>query len=200
MYWRVHSGSARRISLHFSHWSELPKRASRKNQGFILFITLLIIGVISLLILTSMQHVLLYYKTINKQEVLHQNFYQLEGVALRLLHQHTTLNSDCVIRSDSANQVIHNLLEHKGCSLKSGLTQYKYYIEDLGEFPCLVVRYKGRKSASHHQRVTVAPFEEGSPVSLLQIRLISSGRAIPCLATEHVTPLGVSSWRYLPSL
>ncbi|KTD72945.1 hypothetical protein [Legionella tucsonensis] len=173
---------------------------SRKNKGFILLLTLLIIAVISLLILTSMQHVLLYYKTINKQEVLHQNFYQLEDIALRLLHQRTALSPDCVTRSDSANQVIHNLLEYKGCSLKSGLTQYKYYVEDLGEFPCLVVRYKGRKSASHHQRVTVVPFEEGSPVALLQIRYISAGRVIPCLVKEHAIPLGVSSWRYLPSL
>ncbi|MCE3533351.1 type II secretion system protein [Legionella resiliens] len=200
MYWRVHSGSALRGSSHFPLWSGLPKRSIRKNQGFILLVTLLIISVISLLILTSMQHVLLYYKTINKQEVLHQNFYQLEGVALRLLQQQPVLNSECLMRSDSANQVIHNLLEYKGCSLKSGLAQYKYYIEDLGEFPCLVVRYKGRKSASHHQRVTVASFEDGSPASLLQIRLISAGRAIPCLATEHAAPLGVSSWRYLPSV
>ncbi|KTD40748.1 type II secretion system protein [Legionella parisiensis] len=200
IYWLVHSGSAFREPLHFPFWSELPKRDIRKNQGFILLVTLLITGVISLLILTSMQHVLLYYKTINKQEVLHQSFYQLENVALRLLHQDKALNSDCVVHSDAANQVVHNLLELKGCSLKSGLTQYKYYIEDLGEFPCLVVYYKGRKSASHHQRVTVVSFEEESPLSLLQIRFIGSGRAIPCLVNEHAIPLGVSSWRYLPSL
>ncbi len=200
MYWRVHSGSALRVSSHCSLWSELPRRSIRKNQGFILLVTLLIIGVISLLVLTSMQHVLLYYKATNKQEVLHQSFYQLEDVALRLLYQHTSLNSNCVVRSDAANQVIHHFLEDKGCSLKSGLTQYKYYIEDLGEFPCLVVRHKGRKSASHHQRVTVVPFEEGVPVSLLQIRFISAGRVIPCLLEEHAISLGVSSWRYLPSL
>ncbi len=171
-----------------------------KNKGFILLVTLIILGVISLLILTSMQHVLLYYKAINRQEILHRNFYQLEDVALQLLHQRTALHQNCVVRSDSANQVMHNLLHHKGCSLVNGLIQYKYYIEDLGEFPCLVVHHKGRKSATRHQRITIVPIEEGFPVSLLQVRFISAGRAIPCFAKEHSIPLGVSSWRYLPSL
>ncbi|MCW8471717.1 type II secretion system protein [Fluoribacter gormanii] len=173
---------------------------SRTNKGFILLVTLLIIGVISLLILTSMQHTLLYYKAINKQEMLHQNFYQLEDVTLQLLHQHQAFNHDCLVRSDSANQAIHHLLHQKGCSLISGLTKYKYYIEDLGEFPCLVVRYKGRKSATHHQRVTVVPMEDGVPASLLQVRFISAGRVLPCLAKERTVSLGVSSWRYFPSI
>ncbi|QMT60683.1 type II secretion system protein [Legionella sp. PC997] len=173
---------------------------SGTNKGFILLITLLIIGVISILALTSMQHILLYYKAINKQEMLHQSFYQLEDVTLQLLHQPQAFNQDCLVRSDSANQAIHHLLHQKGCSLMSGLTQYKYYIEDLGEFPCLVAREKGRKFATHHQRVTVVPIEDGSPVSLLQIRVISAGRVIPCLAKERSISLGVSSWRYLPSI
>ena len=173
---------------------------SGTSKGFILLVTLLIVGVISLLVLTSMQHVLLYYKAINKQELLHQNFYQLEDVTLQLLHQHQVFNQDCLVRSDSANQAIHHLLHQKGCALVSGSTQYKYFIEDLGEFPCLVVRHKGRKSATHHQRITVAPIEDGAPASLLQIRFISAGRVIPCFAKEHSVSLGVSSWRYLPSI
>ncbi|WP_454781135.1 type II secretion system protein [Legionella sp. WA2022007384] len=170
------------------------------NKGFILLVTLLIIGVISLLALTSMQHVLLYYKAINKQELFHQNFYQLEDVTSQLLHQHQTFNQDCLVHSDSANQAIHHLLHQKGCSLVSGSSQYKYFIEDLGEFPCLVVRQKGRTSATHHQRVTVVSIEDGAPASLLQIRFINTGGVIPCLAKERSVSLGVSSWRYLPSI
>ncbi|WP_392536862.1 type II secretion system protein [Legionella sp. 227] len=171
-----------------------------QDKGFILLVTMLIMGVIGLLILTSMQHTLLYYKAINKHEVVHQNFYQLEDVALQLLHQHTDLPQDCVIHTDSANQVTHHLLHNKGCSLIIGETQYKYYIEDLGEFPCLRAYYRGRNTATHHQRVTVVPVENGTPGALLQIRFISGGRVVPCLAKEHSISLGVSSWRYLPSL
>ncbi|VEB38343.1 hypothetical protein [Legionella cherrii] len=170
------------------------------NNGFVLLVTMLIIGVIGLLTLTSMQHTLLYYKAINQQEVVHQNFYQLEDVALQLLHQHTEFNSDCVINTDSANQVMHHLLHNKGCSLISGKIQYKYYIEDLGEFPCLRAHYRGRKSATHHQRITIVPVENGTLGSLLQIRFIRRGRVVPCLAKEHSISLGVSSWRYLPAL
>ncbi|CAM3073519.1 Uncharacterised protein [Legionella steigerwaltii] len=173
---------------------------SKKDKGFVLLITLLIIGVIGLLTLTSMQHTLLYYKAINKQEVVHQNFYQLEDVALQLLHRHTEFNQDCVLHTDSANQVMHHLLYNKGCSLISGKTQYKYYIEDLGEFPCLRARYRGRKSATHHQRISIALIENGFPESLLQIRFVSRGEVIPCPTKEHSISLGVSSWRYLPVL
>ncbi|MCW8385990.1 type II secretion system protein [Fluoribacter dumoffii] len=168
-----------------------------KNKGFILLITLLVIGVIGLLILTSMQHILLYYKAINKQEESHRNFYHMESVALQLLHQHS-FNPGCVVRTDAANAVIYDLLIQKGCSLTSDRIHYRYFIEDLGIFPCLTARFKGRKSATHHQRITIAPVEDGAYGPVLQIRFIQKGRIIPCLAKEHLISLGVSSWRYLP--
>ncbi|MCW8407882.1 type II secretion system protein [Legionella sp. PATHC035] len=170
-----------------------------QDKGFILLVTMLIMGVIGLLILTSMQHTLMYYKAINKQEVVHQNFYQLEDVALQLLRQYSELPQDCVMHTDSANQVTHRLFHHKGCSLNSGKMQYKYYIEDLGEFPCLRAYYRGRNTATHHQRITIAPVENGTPGSFLQIRFIHRGRIIPCLTKEHSISLGVSSWRYVPA-
>ncbi|KTD68779.1 MULTISPECIES: hypothetical protein [Legionella] len=173
---------------------------SKKDKGFVLLVTMLIMGVIGLLIMTAMQHTLLYYKAINKQEVAHQSFYQLEDVALQLLHQHTTFNQDCVVHTDAANQVMHQLLRNKGCSLDSDNVLYKYYLEDLGEFPCLSVWYRGQKSATHHLRLTIMLIEDGVPGSILQIRFIRRGKVMPCLAKEHSVSLGVSSWRYLPSL
>ncbi|MBI2786291.1 MAG: type II secretion system protein [Legionella longbeachae] len=172
---------------------------NKKSNGFILLLTLLIISVISLLILASMQHILLYYKVINKQEELHQNFYQLESLVLRLAYKRTISEEQaCVVHEDSANQVMHTLRYQRGCALNRGLSHYQYLIEDLGEFPCLVTYYRGRKRATHHQRISAVQIEGGTPASFLQIRFITTGGVPNCLTKERQIVLGMSSWRYFP--
>lgn len=171
----------------------------KKLRGFIFLMTLMVVAVISLLVLTSMQHILLYHQAINKQEELHQNFYQLEEIALQLA-QHTALAAECVGHKDAANQVMHKLLQGEGCSLKEDSSEYQYFIEDLGAFPCLVVRKQGLRRASYHRRVSVVRMEEGYPASLLQIRFIIAGPVMDCMATERVIRSGVSSWRYFAAV
>lgn len=180
-----------------------PKFSNRRprDTGFILLMTLLILAVISLLVLNSMHHVLLYYKAINKQEVFHDRFYQLEHIALQLVQQNKSLNPDCILHSDSANQVVQDLQNRKGCILVNGFSQYQYILEELGEFPCLVVHLRGKKLATRHQRVTVVSMGNNIPISVIQMRVIHSARAIPCLRKkEHSVPLGISSWRYISYL
>jgi hypothetical protein len=70
-------------------------------------------------------------------------------------------------------------------------------IEDLGEFPCLVIDSGDRKRASYHRRISVVQTDDGVPTSFLQIRFISSGGAGKCYNKEHTVTFGVSSWRYL---
>jgi len=92
----------------------------------------------------------------NKQEALHQSFYQLEEVVLQLARSSlASVDHDCVTHTDSANQAMQKLIHRAGCSLKNGASDYQYFIEDLGEFPCLVVRQKGKKHATYHRRVSV---------------------------------------------
>lgn len=179
----------------------LKFRLKQPTQGFILVVTLLIITVISVLVVTSMQHILLYYKAINRQEVLHQRFYQLENVASQLAHAKlTSLNRSCIVDEDAANQVMNNLLHQKGCSLADGVVHYQYLIEDLGEFSCLITLKQGQKHATLHRRVSVVQIQENIPTSFLQIRFITVGGMANCLSQEHFIPLGTSSWRYLPSI
>jgi hypothetical protein len=173
----------------------------RHDLGFILLVTLLIIIVVTLLILTSMQHILLYYKAINKQEVVHRSFYQLEKMAMEIAHSPTLLsNQNCIVREDSANQVMHFLRQKKGCNSINGSLHYYYLIEDLGEFPCLVIERDGHKSASYHRRISVMQINDGEPASFLQIRFISIGSVRICYNSEHIVTLGMSSWRYLPEI
>ncbi|MFJ1268080.1 type II secretion system protein [Legionella lytica] len=168
----------------------------RQEQGFIFLIVLLITAVISLLVVSSMQHLLLYFKASNHQEALHQRFYQLEALALQLAQQKSSVSS-CIRHQDAANRALDILLQHQGCSFKDGELSYQYFIEDLGFFPCLVVYEQGQKHASHHQRISVLSLEEGVPVSFLQIRYLSASTMANCTGKERLIRLGISSWRYL---
>lgn len=169
-----------------------------KEKGFIFTITLLMITVISLLLLASMQHILLYYKVINRQEESHKNFYNLENVARQLSQKYVPVSTpNCVIKEESQNQVLHKLLHHQGCSLSNEGLQYEYLIEDLGDFPCLIAGSKNPKYATHHQRLSVVQLDKGRPLSFLQVRLIAVGKLANCFAKEHVISIGISSWCYL---
>lgn len=171
------------------------------QQGFIFLITLLITTVISLLVLTSMQHLLLYYKVANRQKELHQNFYQLESVASQLAHKkYQSIESHCVIQQDSANQVMHKLLHCRGCFLNVNGLSYQYVIEDLGAFPCLISNVKGQKHTTYHRRISVVSIANQKPISFLQIRFIAPGSGIDCVGKEHLVNLGVSSWRYVAAV
>lgn len=173
----------------------------KKYKGFIFIVTLLMITVISLLSLASMQHILLYHKVINRQEESHKNFYNLEAVTKQLSQKYMLLPVfDCVHQEDSPDHALYKLLHHQGCSITNEGLQYQYLIEDLGEFPCLVALSKNRKYATHHRRLSIVQLEKGNPLSFLQVRLVSLGGDPNCLTNEHVTPLGVSSWRYLASI
>lgn len=171
------------------------------NRGFIFLMTLITTAVITLLVLTSMQHILLYHKAINNQEQLHQNFYQLEEQALQLARKGlASIDAACLLRKSSVNQSMEQLMHLRGCSLKKNHLDYRYLIEDLGEYPCLVVYKKGHKLATTHRRVSVMQLREGYPASFLQLRFISAASVINCLVKEHVVAEGVSSWRYLASV
>lgn len=167
-------------------------------SGFIFLMTFCVILVISLLALAGMQQVLLYYKAINRQEALHQNFYQLEHFAMQLVRSsslHT--RKDCYLQEDNANTVIKKLI-NKGCSIIFSQKKYIYGIEDLGEFPCLVLDKEGQKYISHHFRVTVLQEEQDKASSVIQLRFIKSGSSsLFCSEEEIWVKEGVSSWRYL---
>ncbi|WP_115706947.1 pilus assembly PilX N-terminal domain-containing protein [Legionella sainthelensi] len=170
----------------------------KKERGFIFTVTLLMIMVMSLLLLASMQHILLYYKIINRQEESHKNFYNLEHVARQLSEKYVAFFApNCVIKEDSQNQILYKLLHHQGCALSNEGLQYEYLIEDLGDFPCLVARSENRIYATHHQRLSIVQLDKGKPLSFLQVRWIAVGKLAKCLVKEHVIPIGISSWCYL---
>jgi hypothetical protein len=164
--------------------------------GFVFFSTLCIISVVSLLILTLMQHILMYHQAINKQEKQHQEFYQLERVAGQLAQVKLELiEPSCVRHTDSANKTLQELFHHKGCPLRVGKVDYQYLIEDLGPQPCLVIGEK--QYTSYHDRISVALFANVEVVlPVLQIRYIKPGPNLSCINDIHHIKSGISSWRY----
>lgn len=173
---------------------------NKHDDGFVLLMTLSVISIITLLLMTSMQQVLLYHKAINRQEKEHQSFYQLEAVALQLSRKQDLLISTCVRNKDAPNAVIDALVHNEGCLLTTGQIRYRYFIEDLGSFPCLVLQHGDMKQTSHHLRITLLQMTEEAhaPLSVLQVRYIKSGPSSVCLGREHRVSEGISSWRYFP--
>ena len=163
-----------------------------KNSGFILIATLCIIALITLLILTSMQHVLMYYKAINRHKLQQREFFQHEKLALQLANT-PLIESHCVEHSDAINTVLQRLSASEGCHFIDQQIQYYYLIEDLGEFPCLVTR---QQKSTRHIRVSLLQRSNNQDY-LLQIRYLKPLPYLSCLSQSKVVNSGVGSWRYL---
>ncbi|HAU1638323.1 TPA: hypothetical protein JBJ33_12610 [Legionella pneumophila] len=172
----------------------------KTDSGFILLMTLCITFLMSLLVLASLQQIFLQYKALNSQETFHQNFYQLEHWVMRLTRSPLLYaRKDCYVQKDyGANHVINELVSSKGCLLTFGRKKYRYFIEDLNEFSCLVLNKDGQKHASHHLRFTVLQYEEYGEPSIMQLRFIKSGSNLSSCSEEEIqVKEGVISWRYL---
>lgn len=162
--------------------------------------TLLTVSVLTLLVLTCLQHILLFHKAINRLELQHQNFYQLETVAMQLARVDLPqLNKSCVAIQDKANKVLYQLAQGGGCSLSQGALHYRYFIEELGSFPCLIAMKEKASFATRHRRVSLL-MRFADEESFLQIRYISLDSPQHCVTNKTLVKEGVSSWRYIPGL
>jgi len=166
------------------------------DKGFIFISTLLMVSVISLLVLTSMHHVLIYFKAINAVEKQHQELYQLERQALKIAKMKSgSIDPHCMLMNGSANKVIRLLQENKGCSLAVGKNQYQYFVEDLKDDPCFIHEINRTMFSTHHRRVTI--IQRDNATALLQIKYVSVIPNQICLGSMRTVPLGLSSWRYV---
>lgn len=168
-----------------------------RHKGYILLTTLLLLVIISLLVLTIMHQVLLYYKAVNATAIGHQHFYQLEQVALALAKDSRQWDPKCVVHGDKVNKIKQRLLRLNGCPMIVDTLKYQYLIEKLGNFSCLTAQVNGKTYATYHLRVSVLQIKEGQQNALLQIRYLSPVTQSACYNEIHPVQLGVSSWRYM---
>lgn len=183
----------------------VPKRVLRKKStGMILIWTLCLLAIIFLLLISTWSSFLLLAKAFNHQELSHRQRYQLEYLIGQLAAQDILNQQQCLSSSKGANQIIHQLIHHQGCLLTVNAINYRYFVEDLGVFPCLVTP-KGQKNwATQHVRISLLRLSrKHTSAALLQVRLIKSvSTAVDqsTCTTLHKIRSGVSSWRYLTNL
>lgn len=171
---------------------------SVKYQGFILVMTLLMLFVISMLVMTCLQEVWLYHQAMNSRAEQHQSFYHMERIAMELAKSDLLdIKGNCVIDGDQANHIWQTLKEHHGCSINVEQSQFKYLVEDLGDYPCLVALVNHQEFMTHHHRVSVFSESGEKSTSLLQVRVINPASTKVCSQEPLSVKLGVSSWRYL---
>lgn len=167
----------------------------KARSGFILFICLIVMALISLLVLTGMQQVLVYHKALAALSLQNTRFTKLEQTGMALLE-----NPDphCLIKGMDPNDLITKLKHQQGCVIKDQDFTLYYTIEDLGLFPCLVIQQGERIKATQHFRMSlILEGDEKNEALLLQLRQIVTGGESDCTGVKHQTREGISSWRYL---
>ncbi len=166
------------------------------SKGFVLFTTILMLAMVTLLILSLMQAVLLYVKAGNQITKRHQAFYQLETVTHLLWHSHLEHHdSQCTVEDKSPNEVLGLLQHHHGCEKVFGQQAYLYLIEDLGSFPCLRIELHHQIWSSHHWRLTV--MAKMPPYATLQLQFSKPVSLQACDGHAVIIREGVVSWRHL---
>jgi hypothetical protein len=163
-------------------------------KGFVLVLTLVLIFLITLLVMTGQHHTLAYSTAIKKQEEQQQHFYKLEDSLLKIAR--APQFKGCYEHHDAPNEVIIRLARNEGCLLKSEESDYRYMVEDLGVFPCLIVFSKEKKRSTHHLRITLVSIGLNASRAVLQVRYIKPSNDFTCVGVERIALPGINSWRY----
>lgn len=149
---------------------------------------------VTLLVVSLMHGVWLYFKASNRISTNHQAFYDLEAAAQQLRLTKNIFNQEnCFIAGKDPNQIIDSLYKNKGCSFYFDKSLYFYVIENLGQFPCLQIIERKKIHASQHIRVTLASSQHAA----LQIRIANVSGLSECKQSIHLINQGIISWRYL---
>lgn len=168
-----------------------------RQTGLVLLTTIIMISILTLLVLSLMQSMLLYLKAHNQVLIKHEVLYQLEAAAYQIAKE--TYSSDCVLTNENPNRMLELLLSKRGCVFMEENRQYLYLIDDLGLFPCLQIKSGNEIQSSHHWLITV--ISSTSQHTALQLRVVKLTQAIACKAAEiRWIKKGVVSWRYLSHL
>lgn len=167
----------------------------KRTDGFVLFTTILMLAMLTLLVLSLMQAMLLYVKAGHELTVRHQTFYQLETAAKVIrLSQLANQEAPCTVEEKPFHSIIESLSK-RGCEKVIHSHVYLYLFEDLGVFPCLHMVRKHHTFSSHHWRLTVIPKKQ--PSEVLQLRITSKANLQACDGNVVDIRQGMVSWRYL---
>ena len=165
------------------------------QKGVVLFTTMIMLSILTLLILSLMQAILLTVKASNQLAKRHEVFYQLEAAAIQLSGSNFSHEEQaCTVSEKNPNEVIELLQRHHGCIKMIGRQSYRYLIVDLGAYPCLRIKSGSQLKSSHHWLLSIAT--EGSVFEVLQLRIARAVDLVQCVGNEIIISEGTVSWKH----
>jgi hypothetical protein len=168
-----------------------------KQKGVVLFTTIILLTLVTLLTISQLQMAFLYYHALNQVVEKNQFLYQLEAAANRLvLDESGPLQQACIIKERNPNAVIEMLKNKQGCVLIHDKQQFFYLVEELGLFPCLQFQDTKVTYSTQHWRINIITDEKYS--GFLQLRIARLAKLAACEnAKPRQTKVGLLSWRYI---
>ena len=149
-----------------------------KNHGFVLIMTIVFLGLMSVLIISLMHSVLLYSKINNQLMYQQKSFYSLEHALSVIL----------------ADKEHFKDVRAPDVSLYIKKTRYHYTVKDEGVYPCLQMSVGQERFATHHWEVSI--YQHNVPLETLVVRVATTEPLVVCPSKKiRVISDGVLSWR-----
>ena len=169
-----------------------------KQQGMVLLTVLLVLGMMSLLLLSNMQSFFLYDKMTKAFETQENLLARLDNIGMeQLILWGGGGTNNCVVRNLGLNTVMDHILIN-GCSVGHSSDKLIYLIDDLGRFACEQIML-GTQTFGVKQGVITVVTTDAQRIGL-QIRMAF---AVPLTAeichskTMRQRLAGVMSWRLI---
>lgn len=160
------------------------------KKGIVLFTVLIMVSVLSLLVLSLMQHVLLYVKATNHLNKSHQQFYQLESAARQfILSLPIDVNPQCNHPLTASVKASHL----NGCDYLFDHQHYTYFMDDLGEYPCLQIEANHNTWGTHHWLISIGI--QKTSFEFIQMRVVTPVALKTCEKIKIIRN-NILSWRH----
>lgn len=156
---------------------------------------MIIVSVLTLLILSLLQSVMLEVKVNRAFKESNLSMQQLELSAYQIVKSNILKqNHHCFTKDKNYNHQVTLLRQRFGCTSIYEKTSYRFLIADLGIFSCLqVLTNDGSMHGTHHWLLSIV--EEENQQAVLQIRIALPGEDNVCSTDNHVIHLGILSLR-----
>jgi hypothetical protein len=179
-------------------WQQGVDRVTARGisqQGMILLMVLVLLGIVSALVIAELEAMVLYQKTINKWVFRQANRQYLEKVALDTIASFSKAQQRACTSQAYAHpdQAITLLKTQQACVRTDGGASMYYIIEDIGIVGCLQSVVDATSYSTQHWRITL--MSETFPQDYLQIRFATLAEYQPCSNVRVIAP-GIVSWRF----
>lgn len=148
------------------------------KDGFVLFITITILSVLSILIFSLLNFTVLSSKVINQLANSQNLFYKMEELSLKFSKDMKYYIAKCSSKSISISQLNANIIFNKGCRFIEEKFQYYYIFSDLGVFSCLEIEIEKIKYDSHHWILSI--FDANYPEKIFYYRIAKPNKISSC--------------------